>query len=920
MQITHDKKLLIATGRSRKAAQWQNREMLWSEFLDKLSRPTRTRETVAEYAAMGKAERDNVKDIGGFVGGYLKNGRRSNAGVVNRCLVCLDADNADAALVDDLDMTFINAYALYSTHSHTPEKMRLRLIIPLSRTVTPDEYAAVSRRIADELTLARFDPTTFEPARLMYWPSAPEDGEYVFRYADEPFLDPDEVLATYPDWTDAALWPTTKPLEERARAKASKAEDPLEKRGIIGAFCRAHGITDVLEHILAGRYTATAQDDRYTFVGGSTTGGLVVYDDKYAYSHHATDPAGGQLCNAFDLVRLHLFTPGGTAPDGAHVGDGKDSVRRMQEYAAQDEATRRKLCEERREQAAQEFGDLDAQEAQPAQDENWQEKLEVDKQGRVKDTLGNLALILRNDPRLRDIAYNIHRSGIDIRRDAEGHSSVPWTPIKAGWNESDLGALQIYLEHVYGLYTPSKLKGILLAIAAERGYHPIRDYIESLPAWDGVPRVDTLFVDYLGAADTAYTRAVARKMMVAAVARVYRPGIKFDSVVVLNGPQGMGKSSFFAKLGGKWFSDSLTIGDMKDKAAPEKLQGYWILELGELAGLKKVDVETVKAFITPLLRLQRGRPSAAVHHRGQHEQRRRLFAGHHGQPPLLAGDLHHGGQASPVGGGGCGRATLGGGVYAVSARGGAVPHAGGGASGGSGADPGAGKRRARGHDRGVSGKAATRGLGQDGPVRAARFFARRPVHGRQPRRHGAAHGGQRGGDLGGVLRQGAHGHPAQRYLRHLRDAHEDRRLGEVQREQEQSPAPAAIWPAAMLPANRKGTARKRPGRAATVQGVTGIATISVTISEGYRRFVTVLEGYGERHTPFTTCINRKNSNCNVVTISSIRGFGKEKEKAKNERVCARMRIRAREANYVTPAPLEKGCRFRTGFPIGPLFF
>ena len=564
MQVNHDKKLLIATGRSRKATQWQNREMLWSEFLDKLSRPTRTRETVAEYAAMGKAERDDVKDIGGFVGGYLKNGKRNSASVVNRCMVCLDADNADAALVDDLDMTFINAYALYSTHSHTPEKMRLRLIVPLSRTVTPDEYAAISRRIADELTLSRFDPTTFEPARLMYWPSAPEDGEYLFRCADEPFLDPDAVLATYPDWTDASLWPTTQPVEAKMRRTVSRQEDPLTKRGIIGAFCRAHSITDILEHTLADRYTPTAQDDRYTFVGGSTTGGLVVYDDKYAYSHHATDPAGGQLCNAFDLVRLHLFTPGGTAPDGAHVGDGKDSVRRMQEYAAQDEATRRKLCEERREQAAQEFGDLDAQEAQPAQDENWQEKLEVDKQGRVKDTLGNLALILRNDPRLRDIAYNIHRSGIDIRRDAEGHSSVPWTPIKAGWNESDLGALQIYLEHVYGLYTPSKLKGILLAIAAERGYHPIRDYIESLPAWDGVPRVDTLFVDYLGAADTAYTRAVARKMMVAAVARVYRPGIKFDSVVVLNGPQGMGKSSFFAKLG----------------------------------GLKKVDVETVKAFIT----------------------------------------------------------------------------------------------------------------------------------------------------------------------------------------------------------------------------------------------------------------------------------------------------------------------------------
>ena len=611
MNVTHDGKLLIAIGRSRKSAQWQNRELQWSELLDKLAQTTRTRETAAEYAALPKGERDNIKDVGGFVGGYLKNGKRNNASVVNRCMVCLDADYADEGLLDDLDLTFINAYALYSTHSHTPEKMRLRLIIPLSRTVTPDEYAAVSRRIADELTLTCFDPTTFEPARLMYWPSTPEDGEFVFCYNDAPFLDPDAVLASYPDWTDASLWPTTRPLEERTRAKIGKQEDPLEKKGIIGAFCRAHSITDVLEHVLSDRYTPTEQEDRYTFIGGSTTGGLVVYDDKYAYSHHATDPVGGKLCNAFDLVRLHLFTPGGTAPDGSLVGDEMNSVKRMQVYASHDEATRRQLAEERSAQAQEEFGDLNTENKDSAAsrntsesdrsctvNENWQAKLELDKQGKVKDTLGNLALILRSDPKLKDISYNIHRSGIDIRKDAEGGTTIPWYQIKPGWNETDLGALQIYLERVYGLYTPSKLKSILLAIAAERAYHPIRDYIESLPAWDGVPRVDTLFVDYLGSPDTAYIRAAARKMMVAAVARIYEPGIKFDSVVVLNGPQGMGKSSFFAKLGGKWFSDSLTISDMKDKAAPEKLQGYWILELGELAGLKKVDVETVKAFIT----------------------------------------------------------------------------------------------------------------------------------------------------------------------------------------------------------------------------------------------------------------------------------------------------------------------------------
>ena len=166
MQVTHDQKLLIAVGRSRKASQWQHRELMWSEFLDKLSATTRTRETVAEYAAMSKNDKDAIKDVGGFVGGYLKNGKRNNAGVVNRCLVCLDIDNADPGVYDDLDMTFINAYALYSTHSHAPEKMRMRLIIPLTRAVTPDEYAAISRRIADDLTLTRFDPTTFEASRL----------------------------------------------------------------------------------------------------------------------------------------------------------------------------------------------------------------------------------------------------------------------------------------------------------------------------------------------------------------------------------------------------------------------------------------------------------------------------------------------------------------------------------------------------------------------------------------------------------------------------------------------------------------------------------------------------------------------------------------------------------------------------------
>ena len=157
MQVKYDRKLLIAIGRSRKASQWQNKEMPWSEFLDKLAATTRTRETVAEYAALLKGERDTIKDVGGFVGGYLKNGKRNNASVVNRCMLCLDADNADPGLMDDLDMTFINAYALYSTHSHTPEKMRLRLIVDKVR----DAYHKALETPADE--------NMFRQLRLNQW-------------------------------------------------------------------------------------------------------------------------------------------------------------------------------------------------------------------------------------------------------------------------------------------------------------------------------------------------------------------------------------------------------------------------------------------------------------------------------------------------------------------------------------------------------------------------------------------------------------------------------------------------------------------------------------------------------------------------------------------------------------------------------
>ncbi len=136
-------------------------------------------------------------------------------------------------------------------------------------------------------------------------------------------------------------------------------------------------------------------------------------------------------------------------------------------------------------------------------------------------------------------------------------------------------------------------------VADDRRFHPVREYLENLPDWDGECRVDTLLCRCLQADDTPYVRAVTRKFLAAAVARIFYPGTKFDCVLVLDGAQGIGKSTIFRELAGdEYYSETLTLTDMNDKSAAEKLLGNWIVEIGELAGMRKAEIEKVKAFIS----------------------------------------------------------------------------------------------------------------------------------------------------------------------------------------------------------------------------------------------------------------------------------------------------------------------------------
>ena len=233
-------KVFVSTGNSRMEKRWNGGEMELEDFIQRISRTVRTAETVEQYRKLSKARQDSIKDVGGFVMGKLKGGRRKKDCVVFRSALTLDMDHAVGDVPEQMEMFFDFRCLIYSTHKHTPEAPRFRLVIPLARNVSPDEYAAVARKVAEDIGMELFDDTTYEPSRLMYWPSTSTDGEFVFRDVAGEILDPDVVLARYRDWRDSSEWPVSGRQQAVVLREMKKQADPLEKEGVVGAFCRTY--------------------------------------------------------------------------------------------------------------------------------------------------------------------------------------------------------------------------------------------------------------------------------------------------------------------------------------------------------------------------------------------------------------------------------------------------------------------------------------------------------------------------------------------------------------------------------------------------------------------------------------------------------------------------------------------------------
>ena len=588
--MQNNKELIISTGRSRKETAWRQQRLLWSEFLQKISVPEKSPETLEEYKKLPKAQQDDLKDVGGFVGGTLKDGRRRTGSVEGRCLITLDMDNIPAGQTGEI-LKRVNALqcasAVYSTRKHEAAAPRLRIIIPTDRVLTADEYEPAARKMAELIGIRFCDPTTFQAARFMYWPSSCKDAEYVFTYSDCGFVQADWLLSRYTDWRNTAEWPTVAGETKHLEQNLKRQKEPTGKPGPIGAFCRAYDVPAAIEKFLPDIYEPCGEG-RYTYTGGSTTGGAVLYEGgKFLYSHHATDPAGDRLNNAFDLVRLHMF---GYMDENANPGTlihQLPSTKAMEEFAAKDELVRIELARKQFEQ-----------------DECTEKKMYPDIQyssnGIVKllPTAKNLATLLENEG--IKIEYDVILREIKVKcADAEKVKRFNTPP--NGYNN-----LLVYCTDQLtrdGLrVSTAKAHEWIMAIADGYRYNAAKSYLEvNYMIWGGARgEIDELFSCLDVEGEAGLYKSLLRKWLCQCVAMAHNDLGLYgaDGVLVLKGPHGIGKTTFFRKcctIGQIYFTEGIQIDGSKDKLIEST--ECWIGELGELPRSLK-DLEYMKAFIT----------------------------------------------------------------------------------------------------------------------------------------------------------------------------------------------------------------------------------------------------------------------------------------------------------------------------------
>lgn len=582
-------KYTLSVAGSSASLKWSTVRYTWEDFLERLNRDIRSTETMRDFDRLDRTARANLKDVGGYMAGELSGARRLKSAVLSRSMITLDVDYADSLFPVEFDTRFPGVAAvIYNTRSDREKSRRFRVVIPFAEEVQDAaQYEAAARKMAELLGIDLFDPTTFQAERMMYWQSLSSDQPKVFEVFDGEPISADYLLSLYgnnEEWRDIRNWAFKSDQEKETRAIVSKAmaQNPREKAGLVGAFCRAYPVPAAIEKYLSDVYEIAPGNDRYTYKPGHSVGGMIVFDDLFCFSYHSTDPiADGHAYNAYDLVRVHKF---------GHLGK-EDSTKEMNKLVCADkECVKDMVTPDADLDDFDDYGDaVKSDSTKEVTELVW----DLDGKGNKQVTVNNFVNAFKSDPLLNGLlAYDMLKETIVFTRPsftAKGSKKGDLV------NDTDISIIKGRIERMHGIYNDAKLNDAIEQVSSDNAFHPIKLYLESL-TWDGVPRIDTFLVDYMGAEDNAYTREAFRKMLLAAVTRIYEPGRKFDTALVFYSEQGVGKSTLIQRLSKGWFNDSLT--NLSGKESYEAIQFAWLVELAELSALRKSDVEAVKNFIS----------------------------------------------------------------------------------------------------------------------------------------------------------------------------------------------------------------------------------------------------------------------------------------------------------------------------------
>lgn len=542
----------IFTAPLRNSKKWTTGEVTWSELKAWVDTPS------------------DRKECGNYVLGVMAGDRRTKTSIVSRGVLSLDADTAEADFLLTTQMELPSAFIAHTTFSSAPDAPHWRLLVPLSRSVTPDEYHKLASLVIDRLGSDQFDPGSVQPERYMFMPSAQNPDWFESMVRDGDPLNVDEWLGDYNDDLSSV------PLPRPSRSK----RDPYEIGGTVGAFNRGYADWDELISVFDLPYEQSTSD-RWHLTGARSVAGMGEMSPGLIFSHHVNDPAYGQACSAFDLVRLHRFGHLDEDCDPGIPVNRRPSHEAMLEMASKDQRVVRVLV------GGDFDDDMDHSVSKPNQ---WKTQLQRhQRSGKVLDTIGNWDLVFENEPVFSSIGRNTMSLSVEVTRD------LPWrtAEIDPRWDVGDGYALTDHLEREVGIRpTQTRVEGMVLRAAQQNMFHPIQDYLAALPVWDGESRVETCLP---GADDTEHNRLVARKVMVAAVARALEPGCKWDHVLVLHGTQGLGKSWWIHRMTRGY---EATLGDIRSKDTLLTAHMSWVVVADEGYSLRKAESDTMKEFLT----------------------------------------------------------------------------------------------------------------------------------------------------------------------------------------------------------------------------------------------------------------------------------------------------------------------------------